>query len=89
MPAQLDPFGGKRPDETIGPARNAEPVTPSDTIDLVTRPRFLIVSGAGNISMDLDNGITRIIACPAGIIPLSPIRVRATSTTATGITACW
>ncbi len=62
------------------------PVTPSDADDL-TNVGILYVGGAGNISLDLANGVNVTInGIAAGtILPVRVKRVRATSTTATNI----
>lgn len=64
-------------------------VSPNDTADLPTRPRFLIIGTAGNISVAGTNGVQTTIPVPAGVIPISPTRVYATGTTALNIVACW
>ena len=69
-------------------------VTPADGADLaggVTRGVW--VNGSGNISLDTAYGETVLLTIPATatgqVIPLAVKRIRSTSTTATGIFACY
>lgn len=64
-------------------------ITPNDGADLPMRPLAIVVGVAGNVSMVDIDGSTVTIALPAGIHRLRPVRVRATSTTATGLVALW
>lgn len=76
-----------------GPYANFKAVTPSDTVDLPFGvASALYCSGAGNINIDTVGGDTVVIAVSAGWNSLFKglvKRVRATSTTATGIIACY
>lgn len=67
------------------PARDVVPITPSDATDIPVRPRALWVNVAGNISIDTDSQSSQVLAVAAGVVPISPKRVRSTGTTATGI----
>lgn len=64
-------------------------VAPSDTTDLAKPACGLMAGTAGDIAIVTINGDTVILkACAAGIpIPIGVIRVKATGTTATNITA--
>jgi len=81
----------------LGPFRDVVPVTPSDTADLPgTSPGqvavYVFATVAGNVVVDLVDGQTRTVPVGAGFttgIPMLVRRVRATSTTATGIFACY
>lgn len=64
-------------------------VTPSDSVDIPFRPRFLYVTGAGNIVARGSDGVNATFAVAAGaILPIGPDRILATGTTATGIVGC-
>lgn len=69
------------------PARSATTITPSDSTDLFTIPKALYVGGAGNLVVKLlDDATTVTFAVQAGaILPVRPVRVYSTGTTATGI----
>jgi hypothetical protein len=86
MPAS-NPYGADI--DIVGPASNAEVVTPSDSADLTHVSRALYVGVAGNMSVVMRGGQTVTFAVQAGIHPLAVSRVRATGTTATGIVAVW
>jgi hypothetical protein len=65
------------------------PVVPSDTLPVPPATNALFVGGAGNVAV-LMRGATVPVVLPAvaGVtIPISPARVMATGTTATGIAA--
>lgn len=63
-------------------------VTTSDTT-VLSNVRSLWVGGAGNVSVhDQNDNVVTFNSVPAGtLLPISPKRVRATSTTATNIVA--
>ncbi|MGI9159847.1 MAG: spike base protein, RCAP_Rcc01079 family [Saprospiraceae bacterium] len=70
------------------PADDMVPLTPSDSTDLVTMSKALYVTVAGNIEVITRAGNTRVIAVPANfILPLRITRLKASSTTATGVWA--
>ncbi len=73
------------------PYCDASAVTPNDGADLPDgRCRGLVASGAGNISCVTMGGTTLTVAVAAGqVLPLRVVRVRSTSTTATGIVALY
>lgn len=63
-----------------------EAITPNDTTNLTRRPRAIIALVAGNIVMTGDSGNDITIAVEASKeIPYSPLKVKATNTTATNI----
>jgi hypothetical protein len=76
-----------------GPYVSLKAVSPSNTVDLPDGPcSALYCSGAGNVNIDTVGGDTAVIAISAGWTNLTKIlvkRVRSTSTTATGIIACY
>lgn len=69
-----------------------EPITPSDSVDLPGGPcNGLLVTGAGNVNVDLASGGTAVLT---GLVAGQTVyvdvkRVRATSTTATGLHAMY
>lgn len=77
----------------LGPYRKAKAVTPSNSIDLPDGVcQALYCSGAGDINMDLIDGDTVVIAMTAGWVNVAHFlakRIRAASTTATGIVALY
>jgi len=89
MPA-VDNFAG-RPDAIAASATNATAVTPSDSVDLDFVTKGVYVGVVGNISVIMLGGQTTTFnAVPAGtLLPIRVTRIRASSTTATGITALW
>lgn len=61
-------------------------ITPSDTNLLEPRPDGLLVNGAGDVVIeDADGQQSTLKANAGGVLPVSPRRVLATGTTATGI----
>jgi len=80
-----DPFS-EHESGLSSPATNAFAITPHDTNDLATTPRFLNITVAGNIKVDTVGGDTAVVlAVPVGRFDLRATRVYATDTTATGI----
>ncbi len=73
------------------PAEDALPVTPNDGADLSDGVcQALVIGTAGNLSVITREGVQRdLLGVPAGVLPLQVRRVRATGTTATGITALY
>ena len=69
------------------PARKFANVTTSDSTDLISRSRGILLGVAGDIAIHDENGNTVVIsALAAGVIhPISTKRILATSTTATDI----
>lgn len=71
------------------PARRAESVTPSDTVDLNAVAKSLYVGGPGDVRVLPAGGGTAVTlsAHPIGYLPVQVSRVLATGTTATAIVA--
>lgn len=77
--------------KNAAPAEDAVAVTPSDSTDLTNPARALYVGGSGDVNLDTGNGTTIVFTNIVGgtILPIRVKRVRATSTTATGIIALY
>lgn len=78
------------------PEYQSNPVTPSDSTDLVAGPdggscRGLYITGAGNVNVNLLGGGTAVLTgLSAGqTVVVGVTRVLSTSTTATGISALY
>ena len=71
----------------IGASTGYYPVTPNDSADLPVETRGLIIAVGGSVSVDRLDGTNVTLTLPAGYFPLVVQRIRATGTTATGITA--
>jgi hypothetical protein len=73
------------------PARKWKVVTPSDTVDLPSGCRGLWVGTAGTLSIVDAEGSTVSLTIPeAGrLLPLGPVRVNSTGTSATEIVALY
>jgi len=73
----------------IWSSRKFIPITPDDAQNLAAFPRGVYVGGSGDIVMhDADGAPVTFVNAQAGtIIPVSPTRVLATGTTATGLVA--
>jgi hypothetical protein len=69
------------------PALGALAITPSDTLPLAQRIRALTLNGPGTLSIvNWDGVVSTTGPLPAGTYTLCATHVRATGTTATGIT---
>lgn len=69
------------------PALGALSVIPSDTLPLSQRIRALTLNGPGTVSIvNWDGAVSTTGPLPAGTYALCATHVRATGTTATGIT---
>lgn len=77
--------------DQAAPARGWISVTPSDVTDLPAGCRGLWVGGAGNVTMVGDNGTAVAFnGVAAGThLPVGPVRVNSTGTTATAIVALY
>ena len=67
-------------------------VTPSDSVDLPNGPcQGIAVTGTGNVAVNLDASSTAVLAIATanGVYPVMVSRVKATSTTATGVYALY
>lgn len=73
------------------PARQWVAVTPSNTVNLPAGCCGLFVGGTGDIAAVGADGVVIVFpAIEAGrILPIGPIRINVTSTTATGIIALY
>lgn len=61
-------------------------ITPSDGADLADRPRVIRAGGAGAINVRDEAGVDVVYTVVAGeVLNFSPVRILATSTTATGL----
>ncbi len=78
-----DYYQGTQP-SIDGPALRQYAVTPSDTTILDPRPRALYVNADGDVAIELPGDASPITySVTAGqILPLRPLRVHATGTTA-------
>ena len=79
--AQFDPNGVQVPS---GPVLDLVPVTPNDGADVVAN-RCVYIAVGGDLSFVTLAGVTRTVTLAAGWHPLVVARIRATGTTATGI----
>lgn len=62
-------------------------ITPSDSVDLATPIRALIISAGGTVKITkLDGVTTDTLTLPAGQFAIKVRRIWATGTTATGLT---
>lgn len=70
------------------PAQGAFAITPSDTVDLTAAIRLLTIGTAGGtVSFVGRDGVTYTTGpLPLGSYPIEALRIRATGTTATGLT---
>lgn len=73
------------------PARQWVAVTPSNTVNLPAGCCGLFVTGAGNVAAVGADGHVEVFAVlePGKVLPIGPIRVNVTDTTATGIIALY
>lgn len=71
-----------------GPARDIQPVTPSDSTPLTDVAVALYVQTGGALAIDTVAGATRIVQVgDQSFLPVGVTRVRQTGTTASGIFA--
>jgi hypothetical protein len=72
------------------PFAHAEPVVPSDTVDLPFVSRALFIGTGGDIRVTtLGDTIVTFRNHPAGYMPARIVRVHASATTAADIVAVW
>jgi len=72
------------------PARIWKDVTPSDSVDLPSGCRGLYAGGSGDIAAVGADGVVGTFTVVTGdIVPIAPVRVNATGTTATLIVALY
>ena len=81
----MDPVAGQQVQRNSPGVRHFA-ITPSDTVDLPVKPRAIRANGAGNVVLTDEGGVDITYTVAAGeILPFSPVLVKATSTTATGL----
>jgi hypothetical protein len=72
------------------PAAHADLVSPSDTTDLTSTSRSLLIGEAGDIRVTTVGGETVTFPVVAGqLLPLMVTRVHATGTTASAVVSLW
>ena len=71
------------------PVGSAAVLTPSDSTPLASIPKAIYVGVAGDITMILARDTVAVLfkAVPNGVLPVRPLQVMATGTTATNIVA--
>lgn len=72
---------------SVLPAEDCFPVTPSDTDELAIEARALLISVGGTLKITTAQGTVRSLTVPAGELRCRVRKVHATGTAATGITA--
>jgi hypothetical protein len=74
-----------------GPIYNkAEPVTPSDTVNLARPTDALLIGSSGVVQAVFENGaVVPLTVTGPLVLPVRVARVNATSTTATGLVALY
>ena len=74
--------------ESISPIRHSLAVTPSDSVNLTTACRALLVGAAGDVKVMYENGTIDTVFLAAGLWHgMYVLRVYSTGTAATGIHA--
>ncbi len=75
----------------VSPARDAQAVTPSDTLALDAVTRGVYVGQTGALSVQMAGGQVVVFQnLPTGsLLPIRASHIRATGTTATGLVALW
>lgn len=71
------------------PAKYAEPVTPSNSVNFSQPSRALYVGVSGDVVAIMNGLAITFTAAPVGILPIECTRVNATGTTAANIVALW
>jgi hypothetical protein len=71
----------------VSPADDAFAISPSDSVNFPYRPRAIHVGVAGNLVAVFASGsVITFKGCAAGsVIPIRPIRINSTGTTATDL----
>ena len=76
--------------DATAPAIRWSEVTPDGTATHDPMPRALFVGGSGDVALEDRTGSITVWPIIGGqILPVWPLRVRATATTATNIIALW
>ncbi|MBB5411914.1 hypothetical protein HDG34_005880 [Paraburkholderia sp. HC6.4b] len=88
MSEQIDQFSNLRP-MLDSPARNFFLIEPSDSEQLPERPRAIRVGIAGDVAVIGDHGVEVLFEnCYAGeVLPIRPIQIKASGTTASNLVA--
>lgn len=76
--------------ESIRPAPNGYPITPSNTTDLPTPTKAIYVGNAGDVAVDFVTSGTNVViknATAGSVLPFQVKRVYATGTSATNLVA--
>jgi len=83
-----DKYPGGAP---IFAATDWETVTPSDSVNLTDVPRAIYVGGTGDVvAVSADGSVKTFANVSAGsILPIRPVRINSTSTTATSLLALY
>ena len=85
-----DPYAAARINDATASGERWYAVTPNDNADLSVKPRMVCVAGAGVVRMIGADGVSADFTFTAGQDKaLSPVRIMATGTTATGIVAVY
>ena len=82
----------QRSTEISSQARNGEPVTPSDTVDVPTYYKAVYVGSFGDIKVlpvNNSDSVPITLANFTGFLPCQVRRIYATGTTAAGIVGFW
>lgn len=76
--------------QSLQPSADSQPVVPSDSVDFVTPPRGIYVGGTGDVTCVFQVAMGQRSApvtfknVPVGsVLPIAPVRVNSTATTAT------
>lgn len=79
------------PTTLTAPARDAAEVLPNDATNLTILPRAVYVGHSGDVSVRLSGGQTVLFQnVQAGsVLPVRPVGINASGTTASGIVALW
>lgn len=74
------------------PAGFGEPITPSDTVNLLSPTRGIYVASSGGTIIAVLAGkgdVVTLTNVPNGILPIAVRRINNSGTTATGIVGLW
>lgn len=82
--SQTDPFTGNTPGLST-PANNTFSITPTDDVDVPVKARAIYVGVQGDLAIKDQGGTIVIFKGAQGFLPIRPLEVRATGTTATDI----
>lgn len=72
------------------PAQNAVAITTSDSVNFIHPCRGVYVGGAGDINAVMGSAAVLFSNVAAGsVLPIEPVRINSTNTTATNLIAMW